>query len=219
MTLPGKVVSAPPGLHGFDANTALNGNHCRAAKQAGFSFCIRYVSRQDVEPRGDLTNAEANVILNAGLALMAVQHVAPAGWSPSRDLGARNGQNAARHVRAIGFPDGVNVWLDLEGVKNSATHPSVIEYCNAWFAAVESAGFVSGIYVGARAILTGDELFWRLTTKHYWKSGSRVPDIPHRGYQLIQKIIRHDTVGGVEIDRDLTQNDNFGQAVLWLSPE
>src|SRR6516165_3141441 len=40
------------------------------------------------------------------------------------------------------------------------------------------AGFVPG--VGAKAILAGDELFWRLTTKHYWKSGSRVPDIPSR---------------------------------------
>ena len=61
-------------------------------------------------------------------------------------------------------------------------------------AEVEGAGFVPGVYVGAGAILTGSELFWRLTTKHYWKSGSRVPDIPHRGYQLIQTIIRNDKI-------------------------
>jgi hypothetical protein len=48
-----------------------------------------------------------------------------------------------------------------------------------------------------------------LTTKHYWKSGSRVPDIPHRGYQLIQTIIRNDKIDGVAIDRNLTKNDNF----------
>ena len=48
------------------------------------------------------------------------------------------------------------------------------------------------------------------------RSGSKVPDIPHRGYQLIQKIIRGDNVGGIEIDRNLTVNDNFGQSVLWL---
>jgi len=93
----------------------------------------------------------------------------------------------------------------------------MIAYCNAWFAEVEGAGFVPGVYVGARAILTGNELFWRLTTKHYWKSGSRVPDIPHRGYQLIQSIIRNDMIDDVAIDRNLTKNDNFGGSVLWLS--
>ena len=93
----------------------------------------------------------------------------------------------------------------------------MITYCNAWFAEVERAGFVSGVYVGAGAILTENELFWRLTTKHYWKSGSRVPDIPHRGYQLIQTIIRNDKIDGVSIDRNLTKNDSFGSSVLWLS--
>ncbi|HEV7879435.1 DUF1906 domain-containing protein [Bradyrhizobium sp.] len=216
MPLPGNVVAAAAGLHGIDANTVLNATSCAAIKAAGFSFCIRYVSRQTTLPPGDLSTQEATVILNAGLALMPVQHVAKEGWSPSQALGATNGQNAATHVRNVGFPPGVNVWLDLEGVKTSATHKSVIDYCNAWFAEVKDAGFAPGVYVGARAILTGDELFWRLQTKHYWKSGSNVPPIPQRGYQLIQKIIKDDEVGGVEIDRNLTQNDAFGDAVQWL---
>jgi Domain of unknown function (DUF1906) len=217
MPLPGRVVAAPPGVHGFDANSVLNHRICEVAKARGFEFCIRYVSRQDVQAVGDLSDAEANVILDAGLALMIVQHVAPENWSPSQALGTRNGKNAAKHVRQIGFPDGVNVWLDLEGAKTSAPHETMIAYCNAWFAEVDGAGFVPGVYVGARAILTGNELFWRLTTKHYWKSGSRVPDIPHRGYQLIQTIIRNDKIDGVAIDRNLTKNDNFGGSVLWLS--
>jgi hypothetical protein len=57
----------------------------------------------------------------------------------------------------------------------------------------------------------------RCDALHFWKSDSRVPEIPHRGYQLIQKIIRHDKIDGVEIDRNLTVNDNFGQSVLWLA--
>ena len=143
--------------------------------------------------------------------------VARAGWSPTTSLGTMYGRNAAAHVRQIGFPPGVNVWLDLEGVKSSSSHATVIDYCNAWIAEVESVGFVPGVYIGARAILTGDEIFWRLRAKHFWRSASRVPDIPHRGYQVIQKIIRHDKIDGVEIDRNLTVNDNFGQSVLWLT--
>ena len=155
--------------------------------------------------------------LDAGLALMPVQHVAPENWSPSQALGTRNGKNAAKHAQQIGFPEGVNVWLDLEGAKASTPHETMIAYCNAWFAEIEEAGFVPGVYVGARAILTGNDLFWRSTTKHYWKSGSRIPDIPHRGYQLIQSIIRNDKIDGVAIDRNLTKNDNFGGSVQWLS--
>jgi len=41
--------------------------------------------------------------------------------------------------------------------------------------------------------------------------------IPHRGYQLIQTIIRNDKIDRVAIDRNLTKNDNFGGSVLWLS--
>lgn len=218
MPLSGTIVAAAPGLHGIDANSVLNAAFCTAAQQRGFSFCIRYISRAATQPAHDLSTAEANVILNSGMALMPVQHVAPAGWSPTQTLGTTNGRNAAKHVRDIGFPTGVNVWLDLEGVSSAATHGSVIDYCNAWFAQVGNAGFVPGIYVGARAILTGDELFFRLQTKHYWKSGSTVPAIPQRGYQMIQKIIANDKINGIPIDRNVTQNDALGDAVQWLMP-
>jgi hypothetical protein len=79
----------------------------------------------------------------------------------------------------------LDVWLDLEGVKNSTSHAAVIDYCNAWISEVESTGFVPGVYIGARAILTGEEIFWRVRAKHFWRSGSRLPDVPHRGYQLM----------------------------------
>ena len=115
--LPGQVFPAPPGLHGIDTNTVLDAGHCRAAKERGFSFCLRYVSRGDREQTNDLHGAEARTILNAGLALMPVQHVARPGWSPTESLGSSYGRNAAAHVREIGFPPGVNVWLDLEGVR------------------------------------------------------------------------------------------------------
>lgn len=217
MPLPGNVVSAQPGRHGIDCNTVLTAANCSAIKAQGYSFCLRYVARGTTLAAHDLSPAEANRILSAGLALMPVQHVALPGWSPSAGLGATNGQHAATHVSNIGFPSGVNVWLDLEGIKPSSTHASVIDYCNAWFAEVSGAGFVAGVYVGAGAILTGDEFFWRLQTQHYWKSGSTVPAIPQRGYQMIQKIIKNDKVDGVEIDRNLTQNDAFGDAVQWLA--
>ena len=219
MTLPGFVTDAPPGSHGFDTSGVLDKGICETAKARGFSFCLRYVSRSEQQSMSDLSEAEARTILRAGLALMPVQHVAREGWSPKEGLGATYGRNAAMHALQIGFPPGVNLWLDLEGIKPSIAHQVVIDYCNAWFAEVASARFVPGVYVGARALLSGDELFWRLQTRHYWRSGSRVPDIPHRGYQMIQKIIKGDNLGGIDIDRNLTLTDKFGGSVFWLAPK
>ena len=79
---------------------------------------------------------------------MPVQHVARDGWAPSKELGTVYGRNAAALTLSIGFPPGINVWLDLEGVKPSTSHRVVIDYCNAWFAELASAGFAPGIYIG-----------------------------------------------------------------------
>ena len=79
------------------------------------------MSRGGREQANDLHESEARTILNAGLALMPVQRVARAGWSPTKSLGTTYGRNAAAHVREIGFPPGVNVWLDLEGIKSSSS--------------------------------------------------------------------------------------------------
>jgi len=54
-------------------------------------------------------------------------------------------------------------------------------------------------------------VFWDLKTTHYWKSGSTVPDIPHRGYQMIQ------TIKAGQVDRNVVKDDDFGNAVLWLT--
>ncbi len=140
MPLAGQVIGAPAGVHGFDCNTVLTPATAAALRNAGFMFCIRYLSRGAIPSTGDLTTAEADLILDAGLSLMAVQHVANPGWLPTAALGASGGAHAAGHAHAIGIPAGVNIWLDLEGVAHAAPAENVIDYCNAWFEEVETAG-------------------------------------------------------------------------------
>ncbi len=106
MALFGMVAGAQPGAHGFDAATALNSHAAATFRQAGFAFCIRYLSRGLGQQPGDLTAAEAGLILDAGLALMAVQHVDEAGWRPSADLGASNGNDAVAMPVRSAFPLG-----------------------------------------------------------------------------------------------------------------
>jgi hypothetical protein len=215
--LAGTVAGAPPGALGFDANTVLTARSAAGLRDAGFAFCIRYLSRGMGQQGGDLTTSEAGLILDAGLALMPVQHVQAAGWVPTEALGKSLGQSAAANANEVGFPGGVNVWMDLEGIHNATPAADVIAYGNAWCDEVAGAGYLPGVYVGASAILSGDQLYWQLKTKHYWKSGSTVPDIPHRGYQLIQRIVHGDIIAGVEIDRDVTQTDLLGDTVQWLT--
>jgi len=217
--LSGTVTNAVPGAHGFDCTAVVSDAAAKAMRAAGFLFCIRYLSRLSPQSGGDLSNAEANAILSGGLSLMAVQHVERSGWVPSQALGTQYGQSAVANAQTVGIPTGVNLWLDLEGIRPGVPAEDVIQYCNTWFDQVAGAGYAPGVYVGANCILSGDELFWRLKNKHYWRSGSHVPDLPQRGYQLVQRISASpDTMHGLSIDRDMTLTDALGSTAIWLSP-
>jgi hypothetical protein len=72
--------------------------------------------------------------------------------------------------------------------------------------------FVPGLYVGSAAVLT--ELY-DLPFQHYWKSQSHVPDVPKRGYALMQ-LFPSVTAYGTAIDIDFTENDNEGGQAQWL---
>src|SRR5579864_2068966 len=147
MALSGTVQSGAPGLLGFDSDTIINAQVAQEFYNQGYRFCLRYISRSYESPN-DLTSSEAGTILSSGLALMAVQHVRASGWSPTESLGQQDGTNAAKNATSVGFPAGVNVWCDLEGVQDGAAAQDVIDYCNAWHDAVQKGGFVPGLYVG-----------------------------------------------------------------------
>ncbi len=215
MPLPGTVQPAAANLMGFDANSIISSSAATDFAQT-FQFCLRYVSRTALPNSSDLSTAEALDILNAGLALMPVQHVHPEFWVPTKELGSSYGAFAASHASHIGFPPGVNVCCDLEGVAEGTPAQQVIDYCNAWYDAVAAAGYVPGIYVGANCILGPHALRFSLKFAHYWKSLSTVPVIPGRGYQMVQT--RGDILDGVGFDNNATQTDELGGTVFFLSP-
>lgn len=214
-TLPGTVQHAAPGSKGFDCDTILSAQLAQTFKNGGYDFCVRYLSLGQGQNSGDLSFSEANAILHAGLALSAVQHVRMPGWSPNAQLGTQYGSNAAANAASIGLPKGMNLWCDLEGIGAGTAASDVIGYCNAWYNAVSAAGYIPGIYVGANCVLSGQQLYSDLNFQHYWKSESTVPDIPNRGYQMVQGYVPQ-PVFGIGIDSDYTQNDQQGGAVVWL---
>lgn len=213
MSLPGEIQSALPSVPGFDCDTAISAALAQQFFAQGYKFCFRYLST-GLKSSPSLSEQEAIDILNSGLGLMPVQHANRHGWLPNKALGEQDGQEVAANAHTVGFPDGVSLWCDLEGVSRSANVRDVIDYCEAWHKAVNSAGYRPGLYVGAGALLTGRQLH-DLPFRHYWRSQGQVPDITKRGYQVIQ-LFPFVQANGVWIDLDMAQNDREGGAAQWL---
>ncbi|HEX5726865.1 MAG TPA: DUF1906 domain-containing protein [Longimicrobiaceae bacterium] len=218
-TLPGSVQAAAPGLKGFDANTPISASAAQAFLEKGYRFVVRYVGRTEMKSY-DLSAAEANTILQAGLGLMVVQHVLNPGWNPTGSLGTQYGTNAAGFAQQLGFPPGVNVWCDLECVADGTAASDVVAYCNNWHDQVAAAGYVPGLYVGYEPGLTGQQLYSSLKFKAYWAAYNVDVSIPTRGWQLVQKVGTGGTIAGISTesyDDDVTQTDHLGGQALWLS--
>lgn len=216
--LSGTAQAAPSHVKGFDANAVVSAAQAQAFLAAGFQFALRYVGRTEMASH-DLTTAEAETLLGAGLALMPVQHVLGGEWIPNGPLGTEYGTNAAAFSQQIGFPPGVNVWLDLESVNTQAATSDVVAYCTSWYTQVAAAGYVPGVYIGWQPGLSGSQLY-DLPFDHYW-AAYNVDGVstPHpRGYQLVQSS-GGGTIGsfGTDVyDVDETYTDLEGGSVLWL---
>lgn len=220
-TLPGRVVTAPAGAHGFDANSPLHRDPAtlRVARERGLTFAVRYVGRREQKPT-DFSFAEGQAILAAGLALMLVQHVEKEGWTPSAKLGDEYGRNAAAFAAQEGMPKGVCLWLDLEGVRRGVYETDVVLYCRAWYAQVVAAGYVPALYVGWSPGLPG-VLLYRLPFKHYWAAynADGVSTPKPRGYNMLQAPAK--ALPGVEqdgFDLDVVHTDAKGGTPIWLAP-
>lgn len=210
-----RVTTLGDGARGLDANTPITAKAAAAFVAKGYQFAIRYVRR--TQPHAyDLTATELLAILDAGLGLMAVQHVAPENWTPTGDVGTEYGAIAASECQWIGIPTGVTVWCDLEGVQDGVPHADVIACCANWYAAVAGAGYVPGLYVGFGAGLTGEELYEALPFQAYWSAYNldrdKYPAV--RGVQMRQLSARgNDLIPGFttdNLDVDVIQRDRLG---------
>ena len=148
----------------------------------------------------------------AGLAVMPFQGYYPPAFADANAAAAR-GQQAAQWAQKVGLPPGAVIWLDWEAVP-SATGAEA--WVNAWNAAVQAGGYTPGLYVGAKQPFDGPTLYRALTTQHYWRSCSDVPDVATRGYQLVQ-VSCGLTVAGYPVDVDVVTGDHLGGVPLcWL---
>ena len=120
------------------------------------------------------------------------------------------------------IPQNVTVWLDLEGVPVTTMPPELAAKINAWAHAVQGAGFVAGLYVGAGCSLTSEELY-ALAVTRYWKGASRIVDRngelaePKCGWCMVQLQPCNTNRNGVLVDLDVAQEDYFGRSAFFAS--
>lgn len=201
-----KAATATIPAFGVDTVQVLDTAACRYLVREGFHFVVRYL--------GGMTREELERIVCSGLGVMPVTYSRGAGWTPTGELGEQDGDKAVGQLHTLGMPEGVTVWLDLEGCAGPADKAAA--WVNAWSLVVKSAGYQPGLYVGAQPGGLDSEALWRLPyTTRYWRSCSRVPEPATRGFCMAQLRPPNITLGPLKVDVDVVEADFRGGLPTW----
>lgn len=127
-----------------------------------------------------------------------------------------DGALAVKQAKALGYPEGAHIMLDMEGLAIFHTDPTrLITACNTWGEIVSDAGYKDGLYVGVPQPLTSTELY-ALHQSLYWHGQGEVRDRfnkfanPECGWAMKQKypsIVR----GGYKVDDNDVPGDALGR--------
>ena len=128
----------------------------QALKASGIDFVSLYL--------GTVTPEIVANVLAAGLAFVPVTYA-----------NQTDGAKAVAQLKALGIPEGVTVFLDVEGASTLTDPAALWTAINAWADALLAAGYVPGIYVGSPQPFTSNELYM-LHVERYWRAPSRVLD-------------------------------------------
>jgi hypothetical protein len=203
------VAAAEDGSLVAEVSRRLTHDDARALFDAGYKVCVR--SLGPVGDRSALTADEADLIHASGLMLMAVQCTEPS--SVSKEEGEQDGSAAAAMAMTAGLPAGTNIFCRLSAAPETAAQEA-IKYHQAWYEAVSGAGYEPGICV-ADALLSAEQLYRKLSVKHYWQSARNTPSVFVRGYQVVPSSPATSAIGGVAayaVRRDKKQGLPVGWA-------
>lgn len=196
----------------------------RSLREQGIWWVARYLRLSDDPlPRrvagGDhagcysLSLEEMDAIVGVGLGLVPVQWGSSGRDVLGRDLGWARGELAIDQARALGIPDGVHLWCDLEGRAAARAGMGACQrYVAAWARVVTMRGYRAGLYVGDPGVpLTASQLYGIPHVTSYWRAATRGgPPAPYpRGWSIVQG--RPTTVAGIRCDTDILGPDWLGE--------
>ena len=197
-----RAVPAIAPSFGVDTLATITGADASTLRGAGFRFRGGYLHA--------VTAAELATQLSADLAFI-----------PFTYAEAFDGVDAVARAKGLALPPDTTIFLDCEGA--SAIAPAdLVAKINAWAAYVTGAGFRAGLYVGAGCPLTSAELSALPQIHCYMQGCSRlvdrvgVPQMPERGFAIVQARPPNVNLYGVRVDADLLQQDYFGDVPTWV---
>ncbi len=216
-------VSFAPRFAAVDTAVRVSREQAQSLYRAGYRTVFRYVDRIESNPAHDdrwpinLTHDELKDLLDAGLCVSLVQYYSTGYESTARGArfslayGESAGRIAAINAQRLGTPAGVTIFCDLEACA-LATPDMIEEYCNGWSHAVVNCGYAAGLYVGAglgsqdTGWMTGKRLYALPRFRAYWRAASIVPQVPTRGWTVIQGC--EIKIAGLQVDQDMIALDH-----------
>jgi hypothetical protein len=178
----------------------------------GYAGIVRYVPLPGLNSAKDISAAELKGILDAGLALLLVQHVRYQGWNPGKCSGDGDATAAIQAAEAAGYLQGGHIYLDLEGIAGTAADTTA--YAQDWSAAIVAAGYCAGCYVGYAVPLNAVQLYDLSNFHTYW-SAPGPWKVATRGFAMTQGEPEV-SVGDVNFDPDTVQADSLGDTPFWM---
>ncbi len=162
---------------------------------------------------GVASAARVAMILAAGMGCFPVTLAGEYNDGPNDEIG---------QLKALGFPPGIHVFLDLEGMAAYKTDPKdLMARVNAWADGIRAAGYKPALYLGNPQPLTSQEL-WSLHVELYWKGQGRTVDRnnalaePTGGWSLTQMYpSRNLGDPAVWVDVNMVGQDYKGRVPSW----
>lgn len=161
---------------------------------------------------GGINVARVQFLLDAGIAFMPVTY----GMTPDH----YSGPTSIKQAKALGYPEGGTIWLDVEGMSVWHTDPAVLMAdVSSWGKDVAAAGFRDALYVGVPQPLNSVQLY-SVHESLYWHGQGEVRDLKNKfadpacGWAMRQKypsILR----GGIKVDDNTLQADSLGRLPYW----
>lgn len=208
---PSSAVRAPPGLY-LDTAQICSSAVIQAAKAAGYLGIERYVPLPRNSTANDITEAELDRILGAELLSLPIQHVRLPGWNPIDHDGEEDARIACAYAQMVGYPAGIHLLLDLEGINGSGL--STMTFAIGWQKVVREEGFKAALYVGYSVPLHPIDLYMLPGFDQYaTDAGNR--QVATRGTSMKQKA--GIVIYGTKFDPDEIAPDLLGDVPYFAS--
>jgi hypothetical protein len=130
-------------------------------------------------------------------------------------MGAQDGALDVSRLKALGVPSTMVVWIDLEGSAGNAADTAV--WVEARAKVLVDAGYIAGLYVGSGCVLNGQQLYALVNITRYWRAFNSGIETPECGWVQMQLFPPNQTLDGVLVDLDVTQEDYHGRLPTMLT--